>query len=108
MIDRVTNLAGRTRQLLGRRATLVWFLLLAILLAAFIVRERVEIGQTVRVLRQAQPLWVAGVVVLELAIIGLFGLILHLLLRGLGFAMPWRSGVKLLLFRTAVGTRTHH
>lgn len=87
-----------------RRSGILWAALLAPLFAVFILRERQEVHRIFHVLRAANPLWLAGALIVGVLIQCLMGVAFEPILRRLGKAVSRLLLVRIQLQRHVIST----
>ncbi len=92
--------------MLGRHGAWLWPAAVLLLASSFALRERAQLVRIGEVLRGADPRWVAGAVLIELAALWLTALTYRTLLRRLGHQVAWPALARLHLQRVVVGTVT--
>ncbi|HET9016233.1 MAG TPA: lysylphosphatidylglycerol synthase transmembrane domain-containing protein [Thermomicrobiaceae bacterium] len=77
----------RAARALRRHAALIWLLAVGALVLVFVVRQRQEIVSVAATLGSAQPGWLLGSGLLELAVLGLMAWMYRLLMGRLGYRL---------------------
>ena len=97
---------ARAYRLLGRHGAWLWPSLLISLATAFVLREREHVARIGGVLHDADPRWLLGAILIQLAVLWLTALTYQALLRRLGHPLTLPSLAGLHLQRVVVGTIT--
>ncbi len=94
----------RPLQFIKQRTGLFWAVLLAVLFAVFVLRERHEVVRIFHVLRNANPLWLVGALAVGVLIQALMGTVFEPILRRLGNVVSRMSLVRVQLQRHVIST----
>ena len=97
---------GCVRQFLERHGVWLWPVAALLFATSFALHERAQLARIAGVLRGADPRWVAGAVLIELAALWLTALTYQTLLHRLGHRVAWPALARLHLQRVVVGTVT--
>lgn len=93
-------------QVLRRRSTIIWITLLLSFTGLFISQQMAQIRAMAAALQQADLRWVYGVVALQMAVLGLGGVVYQVVLGRLSHRLSWRQAMRLHLQRQVIGTVT--